>query len=155
METLERRGPYNVLLRSASAIVAIDLLSKLAAVTANGLRHGPIVPVRNPDFSLGIASASSPIELGMMVTGVVAAWLYLTPRVRDARISGWVAGLVVGGAMSNLIDRAVTGAVHDFLATPWIVFNVADIAVLVGVAGAVYESRSTPSTATTHQSCLR
>ena len=40
---------------------------------------------------------------------------------------------LVGGSVSNLADRALTGAVHDFLATPWVVLNVADLAVVAAV----------------------
>ena len=43
-------------------------------------------------------------------------------------------GLLVGGAAGNLIDRIRLGAVTDFIKLPhWPAFNVADIAVTVGV----------------------
>jgi len=58
-------------------------------------------------------------------------------------------GLIVGGAIGNAIDRAVHGAVMDFVlfhitATTWTfqwyVFNLADAAIVAGVIGLVYES---------------
>jgi signal peptidase II len=43
-------------------------------------------------------------------------------------------GLLVGGALGNLIDRLVHGAVTDFVKLPlWPAFNVADMAITFGV----------------------
>ena len=65
-------------------------------------------------------------------------------------VPAWAAGLVIGGAVSNLADRLLVGSVRDFLATPWIVLNVADLAVAVGIVGwLVAGSRRTASTAHT------
>jgi signal peptidase II len=58
-------------------------------------------------------------------------------------------GLIVGGAVGNAIDRALHGAVMDFvlfhLSGPgwsyqWYVFNLADAAIVAGVAGLALES---------------
>jgi len=122
------------------AVIVIDLASKLAAVVANGRRHGAIVPAHNPKLSLGIAGASAPIEVGLMLLGVMMVTPLLLLQLRRGRLPGWIAGLVIGGAAANLLDRAATGAVHDFLATPWVLLNVADIAVFVGVIGTAFMS---------------
>ena len=47
----------------------------------------------------------------------------------------WVAvGLVGGGALGNLIDRALAGEVTDFIDLPhWPPFNLADVAIVAGV----------------------
>ena len=54
-------------------------------------------------------------------------------------------GLVIGGALGNAADRAFRGAVADFFyfhyqSFSWYVFNVADIAIVAGVALLMYES---------------
>ena len=58
-------------------------------------------------------------------------------------------GLIVGGALGNAIDRVAYGAVADFVlfyvATAtyrfnWYVFNLADVAIVAGVAGVLYDS---------------
>ena len=54
-------------------------------------------------------------------------------------------GLIVGGAVGNAIDRAVYGAVADFFAFEifgfdWYVFNIADVAIVAGVIGLLYDS---------------
>ena len=57
-----------------------------------------------------------------------------------ARPLVWLpAGLLLGGALGNIVDRIRDGAVTDFLKLPlWPAFNVADIAITVGVLVLVY-----------------
>jgi hypothetical protein len=43
--------------------------------------------------------------------------------------------VLVGGALSNLVDRLLLGAVRDFLAVAHVVVNLADLAVLAGLVG--------------------
>jgi signal peptidase II len=49
----------------------------------------------------------------------------------------WVAvGLLAGGALGNLADRVRIDSVTDFIELPvWPAFNIADVAIVVGVAG--------------------
>lgn len=65
------------------------------------------------------------------------------------RFSGpWLAvgsGLVIGGALGNLLDRARFGYVIDFIAVgPWPNFNVADSAISIGVACLVVDALRRP-----------
>ena len=46
----------------------------------------------------------------------------------------WVPALLLGGSLDNLFVRVAFGYVHDFLATARIVLNLADVAILVGLA---------------------
>jgi lipoprotein signal peptidase len=46
----------------------------------------------------------------------------------------WVVPLFLGGAISNSVDRLASGAVRDFVPTPWLAFNLADVAILIAVA---------------------
>jgi signal peptidase II len=64
-------------------------------------------------------------------------------------LAGISLGLIVGGAVGNAIDRALHGAVMDFIffhlagetwTFNWYVFNLADAAIVAGVIGLVYES---------------
>lgn len=85
------------------------------------------------------------VALSLAIAGVFVWWL------RDAArpLTGWALGLVVGGALGNLVDRVRFGAVADFIdfTGPWFgmrlgswpvgfpwVFNVADAAITVGAA---------------------
>ena len=54
-------------------------------------------------------------------------------------------GLIMGGAASNAIDRLTLGGVADFfslhaLGFYWYVFNLADVAIVAGVIGLLYDS---------------
>jgi lipoprotein signal peptidase len=121
---------------SAAGLVAgVDLITKaLALFCFPGARRGLIVPVENPDFSLGLVGAGLPLTLVVMTVGLALAAVILH-RATATWLPVWIAAAILGGALGNLVDRAATGAVHDFLATPGIVLNVADLAVFAGVGG--------------------
>jgi signal peptidase II len=120
------------------AVVGLDQATKLAAtLAAAGQTSGLVVPVHNPRFSLGLASAPLPVMALLMAAGILAAGGYSLRAAHRGRLPVWVPGLLVGGASSNLLDRLLLGAVRDFLATPWAVINLADLAVVAAVIGAI------------------
>ncbi|TNC48785.1 signal peptidase II [Rubellimicrobium rubrum] len=80
------------------------------------------------------------IALALAISGFVVVWV---TREGGSRLVHVSAGLLVGGALGNVIDRALYGAVADFLnmsccgiENPY-AFNVADIAVFAGAVGLV------------------
>ena len=92
--------------------------------TAFSLLHNLGIP--RPPIVLMAASA-------LALLGVIAMWL--AARKRASRVQHVGFALVLAGALGNVVDRAVRGAVVDFIhVTHWPIFNVADIAVVVGVA---------------------
>jgi lipoprotein signal peptidase len=120
------------------AVVGLDQATKLAAtLAASGHTSGLLVPVHNHRFSLGLAGAPLPITALLMAAGILAAGGYSLHAAHRRRLPTWVPGLLVGGASSNLVDRLLLGAVRDFLTTPWAVINLADLAVLAAVIGAI------------------
>ena len=67
-------------------------------------------------------------------------WVWLA-RGSDQPADRRRLGLIMGGALGNAIDRVVLGGVADFFSLHafgfyWYVFNVADVAIVAGVAGA-------------------
>ena len=73
--------------------------------------------------------------MALAVAGVLTAWLWRTANP----LLGLALGLVIGGAVGNVIDRVRFGAVVDFLdfhalGYHWPAFNVADAAINVGIA---------------------
>jgi signal peptidase II len=84
--------------------------------------------------------------IGIVVLGVVIAYWRFLPRQRPLlRIS---LGLQLGGAMGNLIDRVRIGHVVDFIQVQqWPVFNVADSAIVCGVALLMYYLATAPPAA--------
>ena len=125
----------------AGIVVAADQAAKWAVVTslAPGERislalgfHLDVVANRGVAFGfLG--------DGGAVVVAITAAALVLVLLwfARDpARPGMWLAvGLLAGGALGNLADRARVGAVTDFVDPPlWPAFNLADVAITVGAA---------------------
>ena len=83
----------------------------------------------------------------VMLVAIAVLWGWLA-RTRT-RLGAVALGLVIGGALGNAIDRAAYGAVADFVlfhvttagfSFNWYVFNLADAAIVAGVAGLLYES---------------
>lgn len=74
----------------------------------------------------------------------LAMWVWLA-RAGTGRLMAWSLGLIIGGAIGNAIDRLLIGGVADFYSLHafgfyWYVFNIADVAIVAGVAGLLYES---------------
>ena len=80
------------------------------------------------------------IGVAVVISGMVLVWVWREGGSRWTHVS---AGLLVGGALGNVVDRLIYGAVADFLnmsccgfENPY-AFNVADIAVFAGAIGLV------------------
>ncbi len=131
----ERR--HATLIIAAVSVLAIDIATKVAASTALANRSielpGP-VDLRlsyNPGVAFGVGD-SLPTGLILALTTAVAAAIAVAAW-RGFFASSLAAGVVVGGAIANVADRAQAGTVVDMLYTGWWpTFNVADIAVVCG-----------------------
>jgi lipoprotein signal peptidase len=121
----------------AAGVVMLDATTKvLAEVLAHRrLASAFVVPVQNPDFSLGVASAPVPIMLVIAGLGILCFGGYTAWQGQRGKVPGWVPGLVMGGAVANLLDRLLFGVVHDWLYLPKVDINLADVAVVVGLMG--------------------
>lgn len=78
------------------------------------------------------------VALALAISGLLAYWLTRTPR-RDWK-TALPYGLVIGGALGNVIDRLLHGKVIDFIQWywrdyNWPAFNVADSAIVAGAIG--------------------
>jgi lipoprotein signal peptidase len=134
---------HHAILRSAVVVVVADQLTKLAGTLNLG---GMFLPVHNPDYSLGVIAAPSVALIALSAITLLAAARYGIGLARCRRIPAWVPGVIVGGAASNLADRIAFGAVRDFIPTPLVIFNVADVAVLCGVVAFVWSMTRAPLT---------
>jgi signal peptidase II len=131
----------------AALVVAVDQVTKrLADDRLRGQRSVPVLDdvlrltyVENRGAAFGLLQDQTTffVFVGILVIGVIAASYRYLPR------SGFrlhlALGLQLGGAIGNLIDRIRTGYVVDFVdfgyrSNWWPVFNVADSAIVVGVA---------------------
>lgn len=96
--------------------------------------------VQNFGVSFGLLRAGGEVERWALIvlSGAIAAFFALWMRTAERRLTATALGLVIGGAVGNLIDRIRFGYVVDFLdfsglLFPW-VFNVADAGITVGAA---------------------
>jgi len=131
----------------ALAVAALDQVSK-AYMMAN-LAPGasvPVIPgifhftyVLNPGAAFGILEHQTGFFV-VVAFLLFAAMVYFYPRIPPGYgLLRLGIGLQVGGAAGNVIDRLKTGYVGDFFDfRVWPVFNVADIAIVGGVALIVY-----------------
>lgn len=124
----------------AAALIAAcaDLATKLVAVSMLSertfdLRLIELRLVRNEGVSFGLATALPWWVLVLLTSAVVIA---LAVAVwRSAIPAGIPAGLVVGGATANVIDRLMGGSVIDLLDLGWWpAFNLADVFIVGGAA---------------------
>ena len=117
----------------AATTVLFDQATKLASTHAPHAIGGLNSPTRNRDLSLGLASGPWAVQVALMGAALLAVAAVLTRAVNRGKVSGWAAGLLIGGALSNLLDRALLGSVRDFLRLGPVVINAADLAVLAGL----------------------
>jgi signal peptidase II len=130
----------------AGLVIVLDQLSKWAILL---LLDDPtavtpffnLVVVWNRGVSFGMLDslgALMPWLLSGLALAVVAALIFWLRRVKHS-LAGVALGLIIGGALGNVIDRIRFGAVVDFLdfhayGYHWPAFNVADSAICVGAA---------------------
>jgi signal peptidase II len=153
-------GPFARFGLAVAAIAClIDQASKLyllfvVDLASHPLRLGPFfdfVLTRNTGISYGLFQTQGALGqwllLAFKALAVVLLWLWLT-RARG-RLTALSLGLIIGGAVGNAIDRLAYGWVADFVffhisggnwRFNWYVFNLADVAIVAGVIGLLYES---------------
>lgn len=125
----------------AAAVIGLDQLTKHTVVPAHEQQLIPglkLVNVRNTGVAFGIFSGGGALVL--VVTLAALALLVFYFARHPNRRGLWVpTGLLVGGALGNLIDRLANGAVTDFIKLPhWPAFNLADTAITIGVVALVF-----------------
>ena len=140
----------------ALVTLALDQASKLWFLFGYDLRvHQPLVlapflefiVVWNRGISYGLFQQESDLGRWILILLSLAAsiWLTLWLWRTHQRFLAASLGLIVGGAVSNAIDRIAYGAVFDFVhihvgTFSWYVFNVADAGIVAGVIGLLYDS---------------
>ena len=155
---MSRASPREWGLVAAALALFADQGSKFGLLYGAGFLHmapGQTIPVLpffnlvmvwNPGVSYGLFAASSAFGTAILVLVSLAAviglgyWLW---GMTSMSLAIGV-GLVIGGALGNLIDRMVYGRVADFFhfygfGYDWYVFNVADIAITLGAVAIIYE----------------
>jgi len=145
---------------AAVAVLALDQASKLWLLFVFDIARRGAVNV-TPFFDLVLAwnvgisfgwfqNDSQLAQIGLMIVKAVAVIVLAIWMARSRTALATIAlGLIIGGAIGNGIDRFAYGAVVDFAlfhlqiggnTYNWYVFNLADVAIVAGVAALLYDS---------------
>ena len=145
---------------AALAVLALDQASKLWLLFVFDLGHRGAVKVTpfldlvlawNVGISFGWFQNDSLLAQNILMLIKAAAVIVLAIWMARSRtlIATIALGLIIGGAIGNAIDRFAYGAVVDFAlfhvqiggnTFNWYVFNLADVAIVAGVAALLYDS---------------
>jgi signal peptidase II len=153
-------GPHTRFGLAVAAIAClIDQASKLyllfvVDLANHPLRLGPFfdfILTKNTGISYGLFQTQGALGqwllLGFKAVAVVLLALWLARA--QGKLTALSLGLIIGGAVGNAIDRLAYGWVADFVffhvsggtwRFKWYVFNLADVAIVAGVIGLLYES---------------
>jgi len=150
----------------AGVVLALDQATKIWAMAFMAAHDAGLYPLApfldlaslwNTGISYGLfpqGEAGRWVLVGVKVVAALAFTVWLSRSRRS--LEALALGLLIGGALGNAVDRVVYGAVFDFISLHayglrWYVFNIADVAVVVGVALLLYDaffgpaSKSPPS----------
>jgi signal peptidase II len=145
---------------AALAVLILDQATKLWLLFVFDIAHRGVVKI-TPFFDLVLAlnvgisfgwfqNDGQFAQIALMVIKAVAVIVLAIWMARSRTLMATVAlGMIIGGAIGNAIDRFAYGAVVDFAlfhveigGKPfnWYVFNLADVAIVAGVAALLYDS---------------
>jgi signal peptidase II len=140
-----RERGWALALATMGVVVAIDQVTK-AWVRASVDPHEKInvffgldiTRVKNTGVAFGALSGKGTLVLAAVAVAMVGLLAYFAANI--AKPGLWLpVGMVFGGALGNLADRARIDGVTDFIdPVLWPAFNVADMCIVIGVFGVLY-----------------
>jgi signal peptidase II len=127
----------------AVVVVAADQITK--AIVRSQLDHEvklalgiKLIRTSNTGVAFSVFSSGGPLVVLVALVALGALLAFFLSHLHRRLV--WLpTGMLLGGAAGNLIDRVREGAVTDFIKLPhWPAFNVADIAITLGVLVLIY-----------------
>jgi signal peptidase II len=150
-------GPYAALGLTLAAITCIlDQANKIWFINGLDLPNRgevPVLPFLSLRFTLNTGISYSLFDvpayewqLMLAAIALVASlglWMWLAQSATNRLMAASI-GLIIGGAIGNAIDRVYLQGVADFYKLhwgdwSWYIFNIADVAIVAGVAGLLYD----------------
>lgn len=150
-------GPFSPLgLGVAATTILVDQANKLWMLYVYDIgAKAPVavtpffdfILVWNQGISYGLLQQDSNMGRWALIAFAIVTSLALLVWLSQvtSKLIATSIGLIIGGAIGNAIDRIVHGAVADFFSFhafgyQWYIFNIADVAIVAGVVGLLYES---------------
>src|SRR3954451_5783683 len=130
---------------TAAGVVALGQITK--QIVVNSIAPGDsenvffeldVTNIRNKGVAFGALKGAGLVVLALTMLALAGLLVYFALNTTRDRL--WLpVGMVVGGALGNLADRARIGAVIDWIDPKfWPAFNVADAAIVLGILGLLY-----------------
>jgi signal peptidase II len=126
-------------------VLALDQATK--AIVRSGLALGErdrvipgvdLVHARNDGVAFNVLAGGSPLVVVVIAIAIGALVAYFATHL-DKPLVWLPTGMLLGGALGNIVDRIRDGAVTDFIKLPaWPAFNVADMSITFGVLVLLY-----------------
>ena len=142
---MTRERGWALALATVGVVVALDQMTK-AWVRATVAPHEKInvfflldiTRVKNTGVAFGALSGSGALVFVAVLVAMAGLLAYFAAHITDWGL--WLpVGMVFGGALGNLADRVRIDGVTDFIDPAlWPAFNVADMAIVLGVLGVLY-----------------
>src|SRR6059058_3147676 len=136
---------WRLALATAAIVVELDQITKQAAAASvargdsvNVFFALDVTNIRNKGIAFGALKGAGLVVLALTLValGALLAYFAFNPT---RRLLWLPVGMVAGGALGNLADRARIGAVIDWIdPTFWPAFNVADATIVLGILGLLY-----------------
>ena len=146
--TMPERWGGVILPLGAVGLAALDQATKWLArrafgpldviILIQGFLH--LTRTENTGSVFGILKRQQlPLIILSVVVIAVILYLFLSEKIPEDRLARICAMLLLAGALGNLADRVMRGAVFDFIDfLVWPVFNLADAMISAGVAGLIF-----------------
>jgi len=139
------------LLDQASKLYLLFVYELGARGVVRALPFVDLVLTKNTGISYGLFQSQGALGQWILlaVKAAVVVFLIVWLAQSTTRLTALSLGLIIGGAIGNAIDRLAYGWVADFVhfhietaswRFSWYVFNLADVAIVAGVVGLLYES---------------
>jgi len=140
---------YLIVIISSSSVFLIDLLSKnkIISIFKDGVvekiyvnEYLDFILVFNTGISYGLFSGGGDFQKWILISLSILIVIFLLSFIRNESsiLSKLSISFIIGGALGNVLDRFIYGAVVDFISLhakgfSWYIFNIADMFIVVGV----------------------
>lgn len=150
-------GPFAALGLTVAAITfVIDQANKWWVINVMDLPNRgdvPVLPFLTLKFTLNTGISYSLFDIptyewqltlaALAIIASLALWIWLATSATTKLVAVSL-GLIIGGAVGNALDRVLLQGVADFyklhaFGYSWYIFNIADVAIVAGVAGLLYD----------------